>query len=78
MLTIERHELQSMLVEAARIGANHAIEDMVCYHYKDACERLGVSYNTLQRRIAEGKIRPVDGRITGAELRRYLTKHVGN
>lgn len=71
-LTIEQHELQSMLIEAARIGANLAIEDMVCYHLKDACRRLGVSYNTLQKRIMEGKIQPVDGRITGAELRRYL------
>ena len=71
-LTIEQHELQRMLIEAARIGANYAIEDMVCYHLKDACRRLGVSYNTLQKRIMEGKIQPVDGRITGAELRRYL------
>lgn len=77
-LTIEQHELQSMLIEAARIGANLAIEDMVCYHLKDACTRLGVSYNTLQKRILEGKIRPVDGRITGAELRRYLTQSRGN
>ena len=78
MITIESHELRSMLVEAARIGAQHAIDDMVCYHYKDACARLGISYNTLQKRIHEGKIRPVDGRITGAELRRYLSKHVGD
>ena len=46
----------------------------MCYHYKDACERLGISYNTLQKRIKEGKIRPVDGRITGAEIRRYLSQ----
>lgn len=78
MLTIERHELQQMLIEAARIGANHAIEGMVCYHLKDAAERLGVSYNTLQKRIAEGKLRVIDGRITGEELRRYLTQHRGN
>lgn len=62
-----------MLVEAAKLGANYAIEDMVCYHYKDACKRLGISYNTLQKRIQEGKIKPIDGRITGAELRRYLS-----
>lgn len=73
-ITLKQHELQNMLIEAARLGANQAIEDMVCYHYKDACARLGISYNTLQKRISEGKIRPVDGRITGAELRRYLTQ----
>lgn len=78
MVTIERHELQKMLVEAARLGANYAIEGMVCYHLKDAAARLGISYNTLQKRIAEGKIRPVDGRITGEELRRYLTEHRRN
>lgn len=78
MVTIERHELQKMLVEAARLGANYAIEGMVCYHLKDAAERLGVSYNTLKKRIAEGKIHPVDGRITGEELRRYLTEHRRN
>jgi hypothetical protein len=71
-LIIEQHELQRMLIEAARIGANHAIEDMVCYHLKDACARLGISYNTLKKRIQERKIRAVDGRITGAEIRRYL------
>lgn len=76
-ITIEQFELQNLLREAARQGANLAIEDMVCYHYKDACKRLGISYNTLQKRILEGKIRPVDGRITGAELRRYL-QQVGN
>lgn len=78
MITLEENHLKNMLIEAARMGAQHAIEDMVCYHYKDACARLGISYNTLQKRIQEGKIRPVDGRITGAELRRYLSKHVGD
>lgn len=73
MITLKQSELQSLLVEASRIGASIAIEDMVCYHYKDACKRLGISYNTLQKRIQEGKIKPIDGRITGAELRRYLS-----
>jgi len=68
-------QLDAILAEAARRGAEIAITDMVCYHYKDACERLGISYNTLQKRIKEGKIHPVDGRITGAELRRYLVEH---
>jgi len=68
-------QLDAILAEAARRGAEIAITDMVCYHYKDACKRLGISYNTLQKRILEGKIHPVDGRITGAELRRYLIEH---
>jgi hypothetical protein len=78
MITLEENRLQTLLEEAARRGAQIAMDDMVCYHLNDACERLGISYNTLKRRIEEGKIRPVDGRITGAELRRYLSEHVGN
>lgn len=74
VITIEQHELQRLLIEAARQGANHAIDDLVCYHFNDACARLGISYNTLKKRILEGKIRPVDGRITGAEIRRYLNR----
>jgi len=30
--------------------------------------------DTLRRRIMEGKITPVDGRISGAEIRRYLAQ----
>lgn len=74
VITIEDHELRRLLVEAARQGANHAIDDLVCYHFNEACERLGVSYNTLKKRIAEGKLQSVDGRITGAEIRRYLNQ----
>lgn len=77
-MNIEQHELQRMLTEAARQGAEIAIEEMVCYHYKDACKRLGISYNTLQKRIVDGKIRPVDGRITGQEIRRYLSQQSSN
>jgi len=68
-------QLNVLLEQAAQRGAEIAITDMVCYHYNDACERLGISYPTLQKRIKEGKIHPVDGRITGAELRRYLIEH---
>ena len=77
-LVIHQSDLQRMLEDAAQRGAERAIDDMVCYHLKDACGRLGISYNTLKRRIMEGKIRPIDGRITGAELRRYLSQHVGD
>ncbi|WP_394065797.1 hypothetical protein [Alcaligenes sp. WGS1538] len=35
---------------------------------------MGISYNTLQKRIQEGKIKAVNGRNTGAELLRYLAK----
>jgi len=74
MLTIEQHELKSMLIEAARIGANQAIDDLVTCNLKDAAHKLGISSPTLYRRMTEGKIRAVDGRISGAEIRRYLTE----
>lgn len=72
MIAIHPDQLEAMLTRAAHQGAQLAIEDMVCYHYKEVCKRLNISYNTLQKRIQEGKINPVDGRVTGAELRRYL------
>ncbi|MBU4610349.1 hypothetical protein IMZ29_07275 [Achromobacter sp. GG226] len=77
-VTMPRTELQQLLVEAARLGANHAFDELTTYHLRDACKRLGVSYNTLAKRIKEGKIRPVDGRISGREIRRYLSQHVGD
>lgn len=75
MITMEQHELKNMLIEAARMGANQAIDDMVTCNLKDAADKLGISAPTLYRRMAEGKIHAVDGRISGAEIRRYLTQH---
>lgn len=78
MISLQPEQLEDLLARAAQKGAETAFEEMVCYHYKDACKQLGISYNTLQKRILEGKIRPVDGRITGAEIRRYLGLSRGN
>lgn len=78
MITIEKFELQQLMKEAAKLGAQEFMSDMALYHMKDAAKLLGVSYGTLQARIKEGKIRPVDGRITGAEIRRYLTQSSRN
>ncbi|MNK70355.1 hypothetical protein D3C87_897730 [compost metagenome] len=72
MVTMHEDQLRELLEEAARRGAHTAFEELTLCHLKDACARLGMSYNTLKKRIQEGKIRPVDGRITGAEIRRYL------
>ncbi|WZB64173.1 hypothetical protein WJ970_18270 [Achromobacter xylosoxidans] len=72
VITIEQHELQRLLIETARQGANYALDDLVCYHFNEVCERLGISDNTLKKRTLESKVRPVDSRITGAEIRRYL------
>lgn len=54
VITVEQHELQCLPVMAARQGANHAIDDLVYYHFNEACERLGISCNTLKKQIVEG------------------------
>ena len=77
MIELNEHQLKNMLAEAARMGAMQAFEDMVCYHYQDACKMLRISPNTLKKRINEGKIKTIDGRITGREIRRYL-QQAGN
>ena len=63
--------LRALLIESARLGAAQAISDMKTFTLKEAAATLDMSYNTLRARIKEGKIREVDGRISGAELRRY-------
>jgi len=71
-IVLEKTELQAMLEQAAKNGAMQMFNDITLYHMTDAARLLGISYNTLQKRILEGKIKPVDGRITGAEITRYL------
>ncbi|WP_459614380.1 hypothetical protein [Bordetella sp. 2513F-2] len=71
-ITLAPSELGELLTQAAERGAALAIDALAVYHLQDAAKRLSMSYNTLKKRIAEGKIKPVDGRITGAEIRRYL------
>lgn len=78
MITIENGALEKMLTEAARRGAEQAIGDLTLYTKQQACEMLGVSYNTLQRRIIEKKIRIVDGRIPGEAIRQYLSERGRN
>jgi hypothetical protein len=77
-VVLTREELDALLTEAcrrgARQGADEAFDKWVFYNLKDAAEFLGMSYNTLKKRIAEGKLRPVDGRLTGQELRQYTLK----
>lgn len=63
-------DLEKILLKAARLGAEHGgqiVFDKLAVHNKEeACKRLGMSLPTLNKRIAERKIRPVDGKITGA------------
>lgn len=76
MITLDEHRLDVLLTEAARRGAAQAIGDLTCYTKEQACQMLGLSYNTLQRRISEKKIRVVDGRVPGESIRCYLSEAV--
>ncbi len=75
-ITMDVAALERLLVRAARLGGEQAgnivFENLAVYNKEDACKRLGMSLPTLNKRIAERKIRLVDGKITGAEIRRYL------
>lgn len=71
-VSLSRAALEGLLQRAAEIGAERAIVSLVTYQYMDAAKQLGICTKTLMKRIHEGKIKSVDGRITGAELLRYL------
>lgn len=72
MVIIEESTPQSLLVEAARMGAENAIIALVSYNLTDAAKQIGITPKTLTKRILEGKINSVDGRVSGAEIKRYL------
>ncbi len=77
MITIKQTELKAMLFKAAKLGADEAINALVSYNLKDAAMRIGITPKTLSKRIFEQKIHSVDGRVAGAEIRRYLQEKNG-
>lgn len=66
--------VRALLEEAARRGAQAAIDDLVLYTMGDAAKRMGIAYSTLRKRVLEGKIRTTDGKVSGIEMRRYLSQ----
>lgn len=76
MIDLKDPFINKLLEEIARRGAEHAINDITCYTKTQACELLGISYSTLQRRISERRIKVVDGRIPGMMIRKYLTEQI--
>lgn len=71
-IIIPESTLKQMLVEAAEYGAKRFMDDMAVYSYSEAAKLLKMSSVTLRKRIHEGKIKQVDGKVTGQEIRRYL------
>jgi hypothetical protein len=69
---LNQKEIEGLLEWAAEKGARRAIMTLVTYNLGDAAKQLGISPPTLAKRIKERKLKTVDGRITGAELMRYL------
>ena len=61
-----------MLNEAAAAGAKRIFNDLAVYNKQEAAKLLRMSYMTLQIKIDSGRLKTVDGRITGAEISRYL------
>lgn len=72
MIALDDPDVKRLVEAAARMAVQEA-NDVMLYPLADAAERLGICYNTLKRRIREGRIHQVNGRISGAELRRYLS-----
>jgi len=77
-LNLHSAELEALLERAALRGAQQAIDRITCFNYKEACERLSISYTTLQKYLKAGKIRAVDGRIAVSEITRYLAQKSRN
>ncbi|AVL70648.1 hypothetical protein AAEX37_01095 [Oligella sp. MSHR50489EDL] len=71
-VTLTQYELEEMLTAAATAGAKKVFDNLMVYNKAEAAKLLRVSYMTLQKRIDSGHIKTVDGRITGAEISRYL------
>ena len=71
-VTLSQYELQEMLTDAAAAGAKRVFDDIAVYNKQEAAKLLRMSYMTLQKKIDTGRLKTVDGRITGAEISRYL------
>lgn len=71
-ITLSAYELQNLLREAATAGAKILYEEMVVYNKREAAKLLRMSHVTLQNHIDSGRIKVSDGRITGAEINRFL------
>jgi len=73
-ISMESAELEALLERAAARGAQQAIDSLVSFNYKEASKHLNISPDTLRKRLLEGKIQQVDGRISAAEIHRYLAQ----
>lgn len=72
MIAIEESQLQSLLAESARRGAEQAFKRYVRYNYTEAAKLLQINPKTLSKYILLGKIKAVDGMVSGEEIDRYL------
>ncbi|AEP36191.1 Helix-turn-helix domain containing protein [Taylorella asinigenitalis MCE3] len=72
MIFMNKDELRVLLSEAALEGGKKAVENLKLFTKSQACELLNISTPTLMKRIKAGKIKTVDGYISGAELLKYI------
>jgi len=76
MITIEESTLKNLLIESAKLGAELGAERVfrkfARYNYSETAKLLSIDPKTLAKRIKEGKIKAVDGIISGEEIDKYL------
>lgn len=72
MIELTKQDLQALLIESAKKGAEQAIKGHINLHKKEACAMLGVSLPTLNKLIKNGAIKEVDGRVPGWSIQNYL------
>lgn len=71
-ISIDEEELKKLLMKAANIGAQKAIDTLISFNLQEAAKQIGITPKTLTKRILEGKIKSVDKRISASEIQRYL------
>jgi hypothetical protein len=72
MIAIEESRLESLLTEATKRGAELAFKRFVRYNYTEAAKLISITPKTLSKYILLGKIKAVDGMVSGEEIDRYL------
>ena len=72
MIVIEESRLESLLTEATKRGAELAFKRFVRYNYTEAAKLISITPKTLSKYILLGKIKAVDGMVSGEEIDRYL------
>jgi hypothetical protein len=72
LVTLEQSELEDLLAKAVAAGAELTFKKYIRYNLMTAANHLDITPKTLAKYVSMGKIKAVDGLITGTEIDRYL------